>query len=305
MSQSRKIAVTGAFSYSGKYITRLLLEAGHVVITLTNHPGRPNPFGEQVKAYPYNFTKPEALTESLKDVHTLINTYWVRFNYGSTTYDQAVENTRRLISAARAAGVQRLVHISITNASPTSPLPYFRGKGILEQFIQSAGLPYAIIRPTVIFGPEDILINNIAFLLRRWPLFAIPGAGDYKLQPVFVQDFAALVVEAALGEGDMLADAVGPETFTYQELVAAISTAVGGRARVLHAPPAMVLLFARLLGVFLGDVILTGDELRGLMSGLLVSRAPPTCQTSFREWLLENRSSLGVRYASELARHFR
>jgi NADH dehydrogenase len=180
MPGSKLAVVTGAFSYTGRSITRLLLARGQDVRSLTNHPDRPNPFGQQVKAFPYGFDRPDALTRTLEDTATLYNTYWIRFPHGGLTFDQAVANSRTLFRAAKAAGVGKIIHISVTNASSRSPLPYFRGKGQVEEALAKSGVPYAILRPTLIFGPGDILINNIAWLLRRFPVFALPGSGDYR-----------------------------------------------------------------------------------------------------------------------------
>ncbi len=298
-------AVTGAFGYTGKYITRRLLAMGKRVLTLTGRPGRPNPFGPQVCAFPFNFANPAELTKSLQGVATLYNTYWIRFPYGEVTYEKAVENTQTLIRAAEAAGVRRIVHISITNASKDSPLPYFKGKGVLEKTIANSRLSYAIIRPTVIFGPEDILINNIAWLLRRFPVFAVPGAGDCRLQPVFVEDVARLAVEAAEKDENVIIDAVGPEIYTFNELVRLIARKVGSRARIIHLPPGAVLLLGKIISCLVKDVLITRDEMEGLMANLLVSKNPPTGRTLFSEWLDRYAGSLGVRYASELSRHYR
>jgi uncharacterized protein YbjT (DUF2867 family) len=297
--------VTGAFGYIGRYIARYLLDAGGTVKTLTGNPQRPNPFGERVAALPYRFDRPAELAASLRGADTLYKTYWVRFEHGGTTFDQAVANTITLIRAAEAAGVRRLVHVSITNPSLDSPLPYFRGKAVLEEFITRARLSYAVLRPTVVFGAEDILINNIAWLLRKSPVFVIPGRGDYRLQPVFVEDLARLAVDAGRRSDNVALDAVGPETFTFDELVRLIAKAIGNRARIIHAPPSLSLLIARLLGPLVGDVLLTRDELAGLMTNLLVSHAPPTCPTPFSAWLSAHAAELGRTYASELARHYR
>ncbi|MEN6306504.1 MAG: NAD-dependent epimerase/dehydratase family protein, partial [Anaerohalosphaeraceae bacterium] len=110
-------AVTGAFGYSGYYIAKQLLEAGHRVIILTNSLNRPNPFGDKVKAFPFHFYNPDKLCQSLDGVTTLYNTYWVRFNHKTFTFEQAITNTSRLFEAAKKAGVERIVHISITNPS--------------------------------------------------------------------------------------------------------------------------------------------------------------------------------------------
>lgn len=299
-----KIAVTGAFSYSGKYITRRLLGRGAEVITLTNHPDRPDPFEGRVRAFPLAFADVPSMTSSLRGVEILVNTYWVRFDKSTNTQPAAVENTRRLVAAAVSAGVKRIVHISITNPSPDSPLPYFWGKAANEKTVKDSGLSYAILRPTVLFGAEDILINNIAWLLRRFPVFALPGDGTYRLQPVFVDDLAALAVEAVFERGDSIRDAVGPDIFTFREMVELIGLKVGVARRLLQTPPLLALIAAQLLGVLVRDVMLTPEEVKGLMANLLVSRNPPLCKTRLGDWLEENRATIGMKYASELKRHF-
>src|SRR5574339_570442 len=223
-----KIAVTGAFSYSGKYITKRLLECGEEVITLTGHPNRPDPFDGKVKAYLLDFNE-QSMTRSLQGVDVLVNTYWVRFDKGENTQPRAVENTRKLVNAAVAAGVKRIVHISIANPSDDSPLPYYWGKAANEKAVMESGLSYAILRPTVLIGKEDILINNIAFLLRRFPIFFIPGDGSYEVQPVYVEDLADLAVEAVYRKDNYVIDAVGPDKYTFKELVQLIGNKVGAQ----------------------------------------------------------------------------
>ena len=297
--------VTGAFGYTGRYITSRLLSTGRMVKTLTGHPERPNPFGDRISAAPFSFDAPARLVKTLQGATTLYNTYWVRFPHGNVTFEQAIENTRTLVTAAKEAGVRRIVHISITNASAGSPLPYFRGKGVVERVIIDSGVSYAIIRPTVVFGPADILINNISWALRRFPLFAVFGDGAYRIQPVFVDDLAELAIGAGQRHEDQLMDAVGPETFSFEEFVRCIGEAVGSRARIVHMKPGLALLLTRLAGYLVRDVVLTRDEVEGLMAGLLVSDGQPTCQTRLSDWLKSNRGILGARYASELGRHYR
>lgn len=305
METSELNVVTGAFSYTGKYITHRLLALGKRVITLTGHPNRPNPFGDQVNVVPFNFDNPPELVRSLQGATTLYNTYWVRFSHGRVTFDKAVENTKSLIKAAAEAGVRRIVHVSITNASEESPLPYFRGKGWLEMAIIRSKLSYAIVRPTVIFGTEDILINNIAWLLRRFPFFVVPGSGNYRLQPIYVEDMAEIVVNAGQQEGNMIVDAVGPEIFTFDELVHLIAQKIGSSARIVHLSPGLVLILSKIIGYVVKDVVLTSDEIDGLMANLLISQAPPTGKTRLSTWLEQNTGRVGMQYASELSRHYR
>jgi NADH dehydrogenase len=296
-------AVTGAFGFTGRYIAQRLINAGKRVRALIGR-NRPNPFGDRIEVARLQFDDFQALVDSLKGVDVLYNTYWVRFNYGETTFERAVQNSQMLIRAAEEAGVRRLVHISITNPSEDSPLPYFRGKALVERAIRNSSLSYGIIRPTVLFGEGDILLNNIAYFLRRFPIFIVPGKGDYRLQPVYVDDVAALAVEAGERMDNFALDAVGPEVFTFAEIVRLIRDAVGSKAKIVHAPPSLTMLSIRVLNYFVNDIVLTREELEGLMANLLVSDQPPTCPTRFSEWLRENAEQMGLHYASELKRHF-
>jgi len=298
-----KIAVTGAFSYSGKYITKRLLESGEEVITLTGHPNRPDPFGGKVKAYALDFDE-TSMTRSLQGVDVLVNTYWVRFDKGENTQPRAVENTRKLIDAAKAAGIKRVVHISITNPSADSRLPYFWGKAANEKAVMESGMSYAILRPTVLVGGEDILINNIAFLLRRFPFFVLPGDGSYKLQPVYVDDLAELAVEGVYSEENRVIDAVGPDIFTFKEMVELIGEKIGAKRPLMSVPPRLALLAAQFLSILVNDVILTPEEVDGLIAGLLVSKESPRGKTHLRDWLEANKEKVGVKYASELKKHY-
>ena len=298
-----KIAVTGAFSYSGKYITQRLLERGEEVITLTGHPNRPDPFGGKVKAYPLDFNE-VSMVRSLQGVDVLVNTYWVRFDKGENTQPRAVENTRKLVHAAKAAGVKRIVHISIANPSADSQLPYYWGKAANEKTVIESGLSYAILRPTVLVGKQDILINNIAFLLRRFPFFLIPGDGSYSIQPVYVEDLANLAVEAVYRKDNYVIDAVGPDSYTFKELVRLIGEKIGARRPLISVPPPLALLAAQFLSLFVRDVILTPEEVQGLMGNLLVSHQPARGKAAFRDWLEENKSTVGMKYASEIRRHY-
>ena len=297
--------VTGAFGYIGKYIAKRLLTQGRDVCTITTHPTKPNPFGNSVKAYPYAFNDPAVLTQTLSGAETLYNTYWIRFEYGELTYEKALENTRILFECAKKAGVKRIVHISATHASVDSDLPYYRAKGLLEAMLSRLGVPYAIVRPTVVFGAEDILINNIAWMIRTFPVFPVPGSGRYRMQPVFVEDLAEITVAQAAGPSGVTIDAVGPEILTYEEIARLIAQRIGRKPLFLYVPPIAGILGGRLLGFFLRDVVLTRNELRGLMREYLTSSQTPNATTRFSEWLEANKTTVGTRYSSEIARHFR
>ena len=295
-------AVTGAFGYSGRYITHRLLDARHDVITLTNSSPKEDPFDGNVRAYPLQFSAVDKLRKSLTGVTVLYNTYWVRFNHKSFSFAQAVANSSVLFAAARDAGVQRVVHVSISNPSEDSLLEYFRGKAEVEHALKESGMSYAILRPAVLFGKEDILINNIAWVLRHYPVFGIPGDGKYQLQPIYVDDLAKLAVDQGAQTDDVTIDAIGPETFTYRKLVKTISKAIGHKRPLMSVPPSAAYSIGVALGKVVHDVVITRDEIRGLMDGLLCVASEPAGSTSLTKWASEHASVLGATYASELAR---
>jgi len=297
--------VTGAFSFTGRAIAQRLISEERRVRTLTNHPQRPGSDEIKVDVAPLQFADRAALVESLRGADTLYNTYWVRFRHARLSFGDAIANTRILAGAAVEAGVRKIVHISVSNPSPDSHLDYYAGKARTEEIVRSSGLRWAIVRPTLVFGAGDILINNIAWLLRRMPLFLIPGDGGYRVQPVAIEDVAEIATWAAEQSDNVTVDAAGPDTVTYGELVEGISIAVGRRPRFVYTSPRLTLLAGRIVQSRVHDVMLTKEELDGLMEELLVSHEKPRGTRRMDNWLLTNAETLGRTYASELDRHWR
>jgi NADH dehydrogenase len=294
--------VTGAFGFSGKYIARRLLNEGYTVKTLTNSGNRKNDFDGKIEVIPFNFDEPEKLAKSLEGIDVLYNTYWVRFNHTDFKHSIAVENTCLLFDAAKKAGVKKIVHTSITNPSEDSPLEYFSGKAKLEKELINLGIPYSILRPAVLFGNEDILINNIAWTLRKLLVFGIFGDGTYKLQPIFVDDFAEIAVAEGKNRENKIIDAIGPETYTYKELVEMIGNIIGRDRLILKVSNGFGLFVTRIIGKMVGDKIITREEIEGLKSNLLFTNSEPTGKTKLTEWIMENAQTLGKHYASEIGR---
>jgi NADH dehydrogenase len=302
MTEHQKHAITGAFGYSGKYIAHKLLARGHQVITITNSVHRQNPFGDQLEVSPYNFDRPEQLIQTLTGVSVLYITYWVRFNHKAFTHADAVRNTKILFDSAVRAGVERIVYVSITNPSEDSRLEYFRGKGELEKYLQSTGVSYAILRPAVLFGREDILINNIAWTLRKLPVFGVFGNGQYRLQPIYVDDLAEIAVEQGGNREDIILDCIGPETFTYRELAETIGEIIGKNRPVISVPPWLGYLAGSLIGKINQDQFITREEIKGLMADLLYVDSPPAGKTRLTDWARQHADTLGQHYSSELMR---
>ena len=295
--------VTGAFSYSGAAIAAALFERGRMVRTITGHGGRA-PAGTVIEQRPLDFDNHLELVASLEGATTLYNTYWVRFAHNRVDHDMAVANSRTLFQAAKRAGVQRIVHVSITHPGIDSPFPYFRGKALVERALAEVGVPYAIIRPAILFGGDGVLLNNIAWLLKRLPVFAIGGRGDYRIRGIHVEDLAQLCVAKAAERHDSVTDAVGPERPTFTELVRSIREVVGSRSRLLRVPGFTVPVFSSIVGRALHDQLLTRDEYRAMAAGLADSDGPTTGPTALSAWLRSHGAGLGLRYANELERHF-
>jgi uncharacterized protein YbjT (DUF2867 family) len=296
--------VTGAFSYSGAAIARELLAAGRRVRTLTGHPGRA-PKATPIEVRPLDFADPTGLAESLRGAATLYNTYWVRFSRGQVDHAAAVANSRLLFGAARDAGVGRIVHVSITHPSITSPYPYFRGKAKVEQALAEVRVPHAVLRPAVLFGGDGVLINNIAWLLRRVPVFAVGGTGEYRIRPIHIDDLARLCAEAGSSTATYVIDAVGPERPTFYELTRLIRDTVGSHSWIIRVPGELIPAAARVLGWALRDTLLTHEEYRAMADGLADTDGPATATTALSQWIAENKDTLGRRYAHEINRHFR
>ena len=300
-----RVAVTGSFGFTGRALTERLLAAGADVVTLSRRSGSGDPLAGRITVRPFDASRQDELVESLEGVDVLFNTYWLRFPRGGATFEGAVARSAALLAAARTAGVRRVVHVSVVNAAADAETPYVRAKAALEAIVRGSGLEWAIVRPTLTYGPNDILINNLAWALRRLPVYGIPGRGRYTVQPVHVDDVARICVEVAVGQAGVVVDAAGPETLEYRELVDRVRAAVGSRAVVLPMPAFAVIVAARLLGSLVRDVVLTRDEIRELTSSLLTSHEEPRGEIRISEWLPANADDLGRRWSSELARNYR
>lgn len=298
-----KVSITGAFSYSGAYIAEAFLDAGWQVRTLTRNPLRPHRLQGKIEALLLNFDQPGEMQNNLAGADVLVNTYWVRFDHGSSTFAQAIKNSATLFSSAHRAGAKRIVHLSVSNAELDAPLPYYAGKAKVEEILKRAGPSYSILRPTLIFGEEELLLNNIAWLLRKLPIFVIPGDGSYRIQPIFVKDLAQLALRESTEKGTRLINAAGPQVLRYSEIIQLLMQAVGSRARIMYSHPRSAILLARLLGLFLNDVLLTQDELDGLIQERLFVGPDHIDGIRFSDWAANNAHLLGSHYSNELSRH--
>ena len=295
--------VTGAFGYSGRWIAKELLNCGHRVRTLTNAIGRDDPFNGQVEVKPIDFTDHDSMVSSLSDADVLYNTYWVRYKdrKGGYEHEIAVSNTGKLISAAEDAGIRRIVHFSVANPDKAPDWTYFAGKMKVERMITESTLSHAILRPTVFFGGDrDVLINNMAWLIRRFPIFGVFGLGSYPIQPVHISDVARIAVEQGALIENVVLDVAGPEKFSYNEYVRLISRSMGLKRIIIPVPPILAWLVGKVVGIIVSDRVITRAEIRGLMNGLMASDDKPLGIVKFSEWIEENGVKLGLRYQNDM-----
>lgn len=293
--------VTGTNGYSGSYVARRLLAAGRDVRTLTRDPASVD---RPVEAHRYAFDDPDALAAAFRGVDTFYNTYWMRFGRGASTHDVAVAHSKALIDAAAQAGVRRIVHVSIMNPDLDSPYTYHRGKALVEEAVRASGMGYAIVRPSVLFGGPEVLLNNVAWLLRHLHAFAVPGDGRYPLRPTHVEDLADLMVELGGRDDDVVRNAGGPETFEFGALVRTIRDAIGARALVFEAPRALVLPMTRLVGLVTRDVTVHPEELDSLMEGLASCDGPAAGDRRYTDFLAQAAPRYGRVYTNEVRRNF-
>jgi NADH dehydrogenase len=296
-----RAVVTGAFSFLGAAVAKELLRRGFAVETLTNR--RPPAGASEIPATPLVFEQ-DHLSGALRGADVLVNTYWIRLPRGGRSFATAVADSRTLFDAAKAAGVGRIAHVSVTNASLASPLGYYRGKAEVDAILRGCGVSHAIVRPTLVVGPNDVLTSNIAWFLRRFPFFPLPDGGAYRLQPVTLADAARIVADAAESSGDLDVDAAGPEVLSFAEYLRVLAAACGVRARLLRVPGWLALAGIGAVELFLRDTVLAPEELAGLEGELLVSRAAPRGTESVRGWLAARGDALGRAYVNDRRRHF-
>jgi uncharacterized protein YbjT (DUF2867 family) len=304
MDAKRRVAVTGAFGFTGRAIAQQLLDAGQDVTTLTRRVDHADPLARSIRSIALDFGRPSALGAALEGVDVLFNTYWIRFPRGTESFERAIAETGVLVGAARQAGVRRIVHVSVVGADRDGPTPYVRAKAIVEEIVRTSGLEWSFVRPTLTFGPNDILINNMAWALRRLPVYGMPGTGTYTIQPVHVDDVARICIELADGPSGRKVDAAGPDLLPFREVVELVRSAVGSRSIVVPMPAWAVLAAGRVLGAFVRDIVLTPNEIFELSTSFLTSREEPLGRISFADWVAANANSLGRRWASELRRNY-
>lgn len=299
--------VTGAFGQTGHAIARRLQAGGRAVRSLTRAPA---PAGSPIRALAPTWDDPTALTEALRGCEVLYSTYWARFGLAGH-YAPLVERLATLFSCAREAGVRHIVQLTVAKAQEGRGIPYYDGKARLEAVLASCGVASTVVRPAMMFGPDDTLVNNCAWMLRHLGAFPVLAGGPHRIRPAFVEDVAALCVARGLSAGaargdrgteSQRLDAVGPETLEFGRLVGVIRDAVAPRAVTPRLPAPTVWLGAKVTAPLVQDTVVTWPELQTIRRGLYDVPGPTNCPTAFTAWVQAHGRSLGEAYHSQRRR---
>jgi uncharacterized protein YbjT (DUF2867 family) len=302
--KSLSVTLTGAFSYTGRYIGQELLRRKISFQSLTNHP-RPSVFpSASIPVAPLQFQDAPSLIATLRKSTILVNTYWIRYPAKGISHETAVQNIEFLVQCAKQAGIHKIIHISVSNPSKDSQLSYYKGKAEAEEIIQQSGIPFTILRPTLVFGKEDVLLHNIAWLLRYFPFFVFPSPSTCFIQPIFAEEVGCFAVESIHSYPNQTMDLAGPEVVSMKEMVQKIGRATGYTRPIYSTSLGITMAAVRILNTILHDRIITEEEILGLQNNLLVSSQPPLGKISFSDWLVQEGSSLCSHYINDYKRFF-
>lgn len=290
----RTAVVTGAFGNIGAAAAAVLAARGWRVVTLTN---RPAASASVATAHPLRFHA-SYLRGVIAGAEAFVNTYWVRLPSHGAGFEEAVANSRLLAEAARDAGVARFVQVSVTHASPDSPSPYYAGKARVDTHVAATFRSHAVVRPTLVVGPKDVLTGNMAWFLRRSPVIPVPK-GEHPVQPVTLDDVGRLIADRVEAGDSGITEAAGPERFTFRGWLELLARALGLRRRFFAVPASLFLAATGLAGLVLRDTVVSRDELRSLARGSLVPEGPPTCPTPASAWLMAHGRTLGIRFVND------
>ena len=265
------IAVTGATGFVGRHLAALLARRGHSVRALVRNPRRADALRNlPVELVAGDLSDPGVLALLVRDASAVVHLVGIIVESGRATFqDVHVEGTRRVLAAARQAGVGRVVHMSAIGARDArDATPYHRTKWEAEELVRGSGLSYAIFRPSIISGPESVPIRTLARLHRWSPVVPMFGDGQFATQPVWIEDVAlAFALAAENGRFTGAFELGGPAPMTYEAFVRAIGRAAGHPRPLVHLPLALARAAARVFDLLGGAAPLTSDQLQMLVEG--------------------------------------
>jgi uncharacterized protein YbjT (DUF2867 family) len=239
---SRTVVVFGGTGFLGRRVVLCLRKRGFPVRIASRHPdrayalfGRDDP---QVKSIEADIGDEQSIADALADTYGVVNAVSLYVEHGQATFQSVhVESAGRVAAQAHQAGVKRLAHVSGIGSDPASPSLYIRKRGEGELAVRAAFADAVLVRPAVMFGPDDAFLTTIMNLLQRLPLYPMFGRGLTRLQPAYVQDVAeaiAKVVQEA--ETDTIFECGGPRVYSYRELLKTVARETGRRPILIPVP---------------------------------------------------------------------
>ncbi len=278
VNSSALITIYGGSGFIGRHVVRAIAKTGARMRIAVRRPelaGFLQPLGGvgQINAVQANVRYPDSLLAAAEDADAVVNLVGILFPSGKQTFKAVMdEGARNVADAARARGARAFVHISAIGASPEAPSYYARSKAAGEEAVREAFPGAVILRPSIVFGPEDDFFNRFAAMARLSPVLPLIGGGRTKIQPVFAGDVAKAVVAALTGKTEPGApyELGGPEVLTMKEIMRRV-LAYTMRKRLLLSEPFLI---AKLQGAFLQwlpSPLLTVDQVRMLERDNVVS----------------------------------
>jgi NADH dehydrogenase len=275
---NKLVTVFGGSGFVGRHVVRALARRGWRVRVAVRRPDLAHhlqPLGivGQVHAVQANLRYPESLSAALEGATACINLVAILAESGRQTFQAVhVDGAAAIAAACRAAGIERLVHVSALGADPESPAAYARTKAAGEAAMHAAVPATVILRPSVIFGPEDQFLNRFAAMARLSPVLPLIGGGETLFQPVFVGDVAEAVAKAVEGEAraGTIYELGGPEVKSFRAVLEQILAITGRRRLLLPVPWPVARLKAAFLEMLPGK-LLTLDQVALLRSDNVVS----------------------------------
>jgi uncharacterized protein YbjT (DUF2867 family) len=273
------ITVYGGSGFLGRHVVRALCKRGYRVRVAVRRPELANhlqPLGRvgQIHAVQANLRYPNSVEAAARGADVLINLVGILYERGRQRFDTVQSFGAEAVALAAAAYGARLVHVSALGADENGTSSYAGSKGVGEKLVLAAKPSATVLRPSVVFGPEDDFFNRFAALARVLPALPLVGGGRTRFQPVYVGDVAAAVVEAVEGRAKdgAIYELGGPEVKTFKEILQYVLAVTGRRRLLVPVPYALAEIKAWFLQ-FMPKPLLTPDQVELLKTDTIVSEA--------------------------------
>jgi NADH dehydrogenase len=271
-----RIAVAGASGFIGRNLIKALADSGHEVAALYNSRSPSQPFPDAISWLKANIHSVNELTAAFENVQVVYHLVGIIAETRQLTFEKTVVGgTANIIEAARRNSVGKIIYLSALGTSPDAPTKYFQAKWNAEEAVRKSGMEYVILRPSVIFGPEDKFINTLARLIKFSPIVPIIGNGRQMLQPIFVRDLTSIMISAL--ENSRAAyktiEFGGPEKLEFRRLVEIIKNVLNKERVNFYIPNWLAVLMAGILENIMKPSPLTRDQLKMLEIGNVVDNS--------------------------------